>query len=57
MLMADAGAVPGQQLTRQQQLEFQTMLVNAQNRLSQLDDLGQKHYETKMSSLTGYSDR
>jgi hypothetical protein len=49
------GAAPGQQLTPQQQLEFQTMLMKAQNQMAQLDNLSQQRYETKMSGLTGYA--
>lgn len=49
------GTATGQQLTPQQQMQFQAMLMRAQNELGQLDNLSQQRYETKMSGLAGYA--
>jgi uncharacterized membrane protein len=50
-----AGMPSGQQLSPQQQLQFQQMLMQAQNQMAQLDNLSQQRYETRISGLTGYA--
>lgn len=61
-LMRAAAASQGQpglpstpQMTPQQQMQFQTMLMQAQNQMAQLDDLSRQRYETSMAGLQGYA--
>lgn len=42
-----------QNLSPQQQLQIQTMLMQAQNRMAQTDALSQQRYETRMADLSG----
>lgn len=47
------GAPNTANLTPQQQLQIQTMLMQAQNQMTQLDNLGRQRYETRLADLTG----
>ena len=46
-----AGGSPG--LPPQQQLQIQGMLLQAQNRMAELDSLSRQRYETRLSELGG----
>ncbi len=47
------GAPNTANLTPQQQLQIQTMLMQAQNQMTQLDNLGRQRYETRLADLSG----
>ena len=48
------GATPGAgSLTPRQQAELQTMWMQAQNRMADLDALSRQRYETRVSELSG----
>ena len=40
-------------LSPQQQLQIQAMMMKAQNQMTQLDNLGRQRYETRMADLSG----
>lgn len=48
-----AGGEGLQNLSPQQQLQIQTMMMSAQNQMAQMDTLGRQRYETRMADLSG----
>jgi hypothetical protein len=49
----DSKGGAAQNLTPQQQLQIQAMLMKAQNQMQQMDALGRQRYDTKMADLAG----
>jgi hypothetical protein len=49
----DSRGGAAQNLTPQQQLQIQAMLMKAQNQMQQMDVLSRQRYDTKMADLSG----